>query len=70
MSSAALRLSDILIVIIVCLFCVLLLSLVNRGRSCVVVVTGESVRLIDCTFDENFIAYAQTLKPYNFNDKI
>lgn len=35
----------------------------NRGNTCVVVITGESVRIVGCEFTDNFVEFAKVVKP-------
>lgn len=45
------------------LICVLLYSLIPTGNNCVVIITGESVRISSCAFDEHFVEFAKTVRP-------
>ncbi|UXX34100.1 triple gene block protein 3 [Pseudostellaria heterophylla carlavirus 1] len=52
-----------LVGILCVLICVLLYTLVPIGNNCVVIITGESVRISSCLFDEHFVEFAKTVKP-------
>nr|AAB31047.1 coat protein [Helenium virus S]QQX32702.1 TGB3 [Helenium virus S]QQX32708.1 TGB3 [Helenium virus S]QQX32725.1 TGB3 [Helenium virus S]QQX32731.1 triple gene block 3 [Helenium virus S] len=39
--------------------------LTNQQEQCVVLITGESVRIVSCKFTPEFIEYAKALKPAN-----
>nr|QED44826.1 TGB3 [Garlic yellow virus]QED44832.1 TGB3 [Garlic yellow virus] len=47
---------------IVYALCLVYNAITTNG--CTVIVTGESVKLLNCIFDENFVAYAKELKPF------
>ncbi|ABP37859.1 triple gene block 3 protein [Phlox virus S] len=45
--------------------CSILLLLLNRSNStCVVVISGESVKIVGCEFTDNFLEFARGVKPY------
>ncbi|ABW05095.1 triple gene block 3 protein [Phlox virus B] len=52
-----------LIVILIGLLFVLAYGLIGTSNNCVVLITGESVRIINCKFTGEFVEYAKTLKP-------
>nr|QNN26225.1 TGB3 [Peony betaflexivirus 1] len=40
----------------------------SEKRLCTVIVTGESVKIIDCEFTVQFIEYAKSLKAFNHDE--
>nr|QDK54716.1 triple gene block protein 3 [Apple stem pitting virus] len=40
------------------------LLLMNEGRQCTIVITGESVSIVGCVYTESFIELVKGLKPY------
>nr|DAC85621.1 TPA_asm: triple gene block protein 3 [Date palm-associated virus A]DAC85626.1 TPA_asm: triple gene block protein 3 [Date palm-associated virus A] len=44
---------------------VMLMLLDSHSKGCTVVITGESVKFINCVFDSEFINYAKSVKPIN-----
>lgn len=55
--------NNYLLVVLCVLICVLTYSLVPSGNSCVVIITGESVRISSCEFDEHFVEFAKSVRP-------
>lgn len=51
----------ILITSLVASVCILYFS--NRDNTCVVVITGESVKIVGCEFTDNFVEFAKVVKP-------
>lgn len=51
----------ILITSLVVSVCILYFS--NRDNTCVVVITGESVKIVGCEFTDNFVEFAKVVKP-------
>ncbi|AHN84514.1 triple gene block 3 protein [Gaillardia latent virus] len=35
----------------------------DRNNTCVVVITGESVKIVGCEFTDNFVEFAKVVKP-------
>ncbi|ADT91603.1 triple gene block 3 [Foveavirus latensarmeniacae] len=55
------------IVAAVVVYLVLLLAqqlIMSRANSCTIVITGESVSIVGCTYSDAFIELVKGLKPY------
>lgn len=55
--------SQLLIVYSICVVCAILYLLTSSSSSCVVVITGESVKVINCERVEDFGNWVTKLKP-------